>query len=419
MSDPSGSPPPGAGRDTRVPHTPEDAGSPPAQRATRSVLAAGIVLSFSHIYVVQPILPLIGADLGVGADRASLAVTATLVALAVANLAWGPVADRWGRKPVMVLGALALAVPAALVPVTTTLGALLALRFAQGLLVPAVTVPAATYVHEELAGGSGRAMSVYVGATALGGLLGRIEGGVLADLMGWRASFGVYAALTALGGLLVWALLPRSTNFRPRDATVGGDLRMHLADPGLVGGYVVGALYFAVIMGVATVIPYRLGAPPYDLRPSAISLVYLVYGAGALATGVGGRLVDRWGARAVQRWGLAAGVAALALSGLAPLPVVVGSYVVLMMAYFVTQVGVTTWITARAGQARASAVSLYYVAYYVCGATGAWLWSGAWRVAGWGGLIALGVATAVLAAVLETVLFRAGRRRDAPGVTPG
>lgn len=399
--------------------TPDDAGSPAAQRATRSVLAAGVVLSFSHIYVVQPILPLIGADLGVGADRASLAVTSTLVALAVANLAWGPVADRWGRKPVMVLGALALAVPAALVPAVTTLGALLALRFAQGLLVPAVTVPAASYVHEELAGGSGRAMSVYVGATAFGGLLGRVEGGVLADLMGWRASFIVYAALTALGGLLVWALLPRSTNFRPRDATVGSDLRMHLTDPGLLSGYAVGALYFAVIMGVATVIPYRLGAPPYDLPPSAISLVYLVYGAGVLATGVGGRLVDRHGARTVQRCGLAAGAGALALSRLESLPVVVGSYVMLMMAYFVTQVGVTTWVTARAGQARASAVSLYYVAYYVCGATGAWLWSGAWRAAGWSGLVALGVATAALAAALEAVLVRAARRRDARGAAAG
>lgn len=63
-----------------MPPTPDDAGSPPAQRAIRSVLAVGVVLSFSHIYVVQPILPLIGADLGVGADRASLAVTSTLVA---------------------------------------------------------------------------------------------------------------------------------------------------------------------------------------------------------------------------------------------------------------------------------------------------------------------------------------------------
>lgn len=185
----------------------------------------------------------------------------------------------------MVLGALALAVPAALVPAVTTLGALLALRFAQGLLVPAVTVPAASYVHEELVGGSGRAMSVYVGATAFGGLLGRVEGGVLADLMGWRASFFVYAALTALGGQLVWALLPRSANFRPRDATVGSDLRMHLTDPGLLAGYAVGALYFAVIMGVATVIPYRLGAPPYDLRPAAISLVY--HRAGRPGAGLG------------------------------------------------------------------------------------------------------------------------------------
>ncbi len=112
-------------------------------------------------------------------------------------------------------------------------------------------------------------------------------------------------------------------------------------------------------------------------------------------------------------------MAALGLSGLESLPVVVGSYVMLMMAYFVTQVSVTTWVTARAGQARASAVSLYYVAYYVCGATGAWLWSGAWRVGGWSGLVALGVATAALAALLETVLFRAARRRDTRGAAAG
>jgi len=92
--------------------------------------------------------------------------------------------------------------------------ALLAARALEGLLLGGVPAVAMAYLSEEIdPPGLGFAMGLYVGGTALGGMLGRVGMSAMTEFWGWRhamAAFSVLDLLAALG--FVW-LLPNSRNF--------------------------------------------------------------------------------------------------------------------------------------------------------------------------------------------------------------
>src|SRR5262245_64839571 len=86
------------------------------------------------IDIMLPALPDIGATLGVGDDgKLPLVVTVVMLGMAIGQLIWGPLADRFGRRRPLLLG-LALFVLATIAAVTTqSLSQLLAARFLQGI----------------------------------------------------------------------------------------------------------------------------------------------------------------------------------------------------------------------------------------------------------------------------------------------
>lgn len=145
-----------------------------------------------------PAFPELGRDLGVSPSIVQLTLTVFLVGLAVGQLIFGPLSDRFGRKPPLLVGALVCtfaSVGAALAP---TAELLLAARFVQGLTGAAGVVIARAIVSDVYHGP--RAASIY---SLLGVIVGiapvaaPLVGGVLARPLGWRGLLWVLAALTA------------------------------------------------------------------------------------------------------------------------------------------------------------------------------------------------------------------------------
>ncbi|MCU1614796.1 MAG: major facilitator superfamily 1, partial [Frankiales bacterium] len=134
---------------------------------------------FAMLYVPQVLLPELTRAFHVSAAAATLAVSVATGGLAVGLLVLGPVSDRRGRTAILHLG--------------------LAVAGVLALLLAAV---------------SARAIGLFVSGTALGGLTGRLAGGLLADLGGWRTAAAGIAALSLSCTLAVRALLPPSRCFR-------------------------------------------------------------------------------------------------------------------------------------------------------------------------------------------------------------
>ncbi|HEX8008038.1 MAG TPA: MFS transporter, partial [Trebonia sp.] len=277
-------------------------GDPGMRRVRLGLFAAGLA-TFALLYTPQPLLPLLSASFRASPAMASLAMSAGTGALAIAIIPVSSLSEVFGRRRVMIISALAAAVLGLVAPLSPSLGGLVAVRVAQGFALAGVPAVAMAYLAEEVDGGSlGRAMGLYIAGNAIGGLSGRIVGGVLADFGSWRVAQAGVSAL-ALGCAVAFAvLLPRSVFFTPVPLRVRGllaSLRRNLADPGLLRLYLIGFALMGAFVTVYNYLTFRLSMSPFGLSTSVIGALFTIYLVGTYSSTLAGRLADRAGRRGV------------------------------------------------------------------------------------------------------------------------
>src|SRR5262249_6773119 len=99
---------------------------------TAAVISAGFC-AFLTLFAPQPVLPVRATPLGATAASVSLVVTASTIGVALAAPFAGMIADRLGRKRVIVPSAFLLAVPTFAAATSHNLGQLIVWRFWQGI----------------------------------------------------------------------------------------------------------------------------------------------------------------------------------------------------------------------------------------------------------------------------------------------
>jgi predicted MFS family arabinose efflux permease len=308
-----------------------------------------------------------------------------------------------------------LTIPTALAATSTTLGALIFWRFAQGLFVPGVIAVILAYVNEEWAGrGVGRAMSSYVAGTVLGGFLGRFLSGVIATHWHWRATFLVLAALNLIGAFMVRAWLPLARNFVRAEhlRQVVDQAREHLRNPRLLANFGMGAAALFALVGCFTYANFYLAAAPFRLNSAQLGSIFFVYLLGVIVTPQSGRFLDRFGFRHTSLFYTAMMIAGILLTLVRSLPVVIAGLAIFSSGVFIAQAAATVQTGAIAGRARSSAAGLYVTFYYLGGSAGATLTDWFWRWKGWPGCVALFGAVAVLSLALAWTSSRPLEERD-------
>nr|WP_319565847.1 multidrug effflux MFS transporter [uncultured Rhodoferax sp.] len=176
---------------------------PPASAMT----AGTIVLLLSLLLGLQPIttdlylpaLPALTSSFGAPMAQAQLTLTALLLAFGVSQLVWGPLSDRFGRKPILLtgLGAYVLAgVGSTLAP---SMMALIVWRAVQGAAMGAAVMCARAIVRDLYAPTQGaRVMSKALSGLGVIALLSAPLGGLLTEVFNWRAAMLVLALFGAL-----------------------------------------------------------------------------------------------------------------------------------------------------------------------------------------------------------------------------
>jgi YNFM family putative membrane transporter len=356
-------------------------------------------------YSTQAIIPEIGRGLGVGPAVTGLTITVVVIGIAVGAWIMGPLADRVGRRAVMVWSCAALVVPTAAIVLVQDTAQLLALRLAQGLLLPGLLTVAAVYIYEVFP--PERVPTVvgfYTSGLVLGGFLGRTLPAALVDQLGWRGSLAALALPVAASAVLVRLLLPEAPP-PPRARTPLGALRAHLGNRALLlNAFAAGATFFAFV-GLFSVLAYRLESPAFGLSQSQVGVVYVVWLVGALLP-VATRFAGRLGPRRVLPVFPVVAVLGLGLASLASLvAVVLGLMVIAGSLFFM--VGIAQLLVPQlTDRDRASAMSLHLTIYYLIGALGPFALGAAWGAAGWEGAVALGVAALAAAFALALLLRR-------------
>ncbi|MBD3915398.1 MFS transporter [Nocardioides hwasunensis] len=377
-----------------------------------AVFLAGMS-TFVVLYDVQALLPDLARAYDVTPARATLALSLTTGALAIALLVAGPVSEVVGRTRLIHLSLWSSSVVALACAVAPSWEWLLALRTLQGITLAGLPAVATAYLREELHHSAhGRAFGLYVGGTALGGMAGRLVTAPLADLAGWRWGLAAAAGFALACAALVAWLLPASRHFVPRPSGVGSvvdGVRGAVRDGALLALYVLGACGIGTMVAVFNALGFRLSEAPYGLSAGTVSLVYLVYALGSVSSAVSGRVADRIGRRATVPvgCGFALGGVWLTLSG--SLVFVVLGMAALTIGFFCLHGLASGWVTARAhlaGVSTGQAASFYLFAYYVGASVFGNLGTVAWTHAGWAGVVGLASALLLTACAMVVVLRR-------------
>lgn len=357
-------------------------------RAAAVVLAGAI--AFLDLYSPQAVLPLVAAELGASIAETSLTITASTLAVALVAPVIGALADRFGRKRMIVIGAFGLVIPILFGARAESIETLIAWRFVQGLFMPAVFAGIVAYIGEEWpAEAVPPITSLYVSGAVAGGFTGRFVSGLVAEHFGWRAAFDAVAALVLLSALLVFVWLPRERKGQAAPIALFGTLMAHLRNPRLVATYAVGFCVLFSQVATFTYVNFHLAAPPFNLSPAELGTIFVIYLVGMVVTPIAGRFTRRLGRRLSIASALAAGGVGLALTLVPSLTAVILGLTLSSTAIFVAQATATSYIPTVITIGRSAAVGLYLTFYYIGGSAGAIAPSPAFHFAGWDGAVAL------------------------------
>lgn len=362
--------------------------------ATIPVMLAGFA-AFLDLYATQPLLPLLARTFHASNFKVSLTVTAPTVAVALAAPLVGRLADRFSLRAVIVSSAFALAIMTALAATSTGLGQLIAWRFAQGLVTPGLFASAIAYIHEEWPSSRvGRATAAYVSGTVIGGVTGRLLGGVIAADVNWSSSFVVLGLIGLVVAAALWKWLPLEQGGDTPSANdaVDGGLRSHLRNPQLLATYAVGFCMLCTQVAMFTYVPFLLAAPPFLLSSAALGSIFLTYLVGAATTPFAGRGIDAYGHRTVLVFSLALCATGAMLTLTPALPVIAIGLSFFAAGVFFAQAASSSHVAHHAVHGRGLAIGIYATCYYIGGSVGGAVPSLFWSAGGWPACVAFVIA---------------------------
>ncbi len=365
--------------------------------------------AFLHLYATQSLLPLLTNVFHVSKVEASLTVSATTIGVALAAPVMGLLADRLGRKHIIVMAVFGLAVPTWLAATAADIYTLVGWRFVQGLFMPAIFAVTVAYISEEWEShriGSG--MAAYITGNILGGVLGRFLAGVIAAHWGWQWSFLVLGCINFLSGAAIWAWLPRSQNFKRehQTAVLIANMLRHLRNPQLWAAYIVGFNVLFSNVSTFTYVNFYLAAAPFQLGTAALGSVFFVYLLGAVVTPIVGPWMVRLGYRTTLAIAILTASTGVLMTLQPTLWVIILGLAISAAGIFVCQSAANSYLGAVSGPAKATAAGLYVAFYYLGGSLGAIAPGFAWSVGAWPACVAMIIAVQISTAVLALTFWR-------------
>lgn len=367
------------------------------------------VISFSTLYIPQPMLPLLAARFDVTPGEAGLLMTVAMLPLAIAPVVYGYFLQAIPARLMLIVAFALLALNQLSFYLVDAYWQLIMLRLMQGLLLPAIFTALMTYCASTVALPMvRRAMGFYIGATILGGFGGRLLGGVFASWFDWHAAF-VVAGLMQLVPLLLMlkAESDADINFARLDIR---SISRVLRAPDYRYMFLALAAVFFAFSGILNLVPFHLRDLEPDASPLLISMLYLGYLVGVPVSFYSQALSRRLGGeRAGLLLGLGVHACGLVMLLFVAFEGLVATMFCLAAGFFLIHALLSGLANHLASEHRGVVNGLYVSIYYLSGALGSWLPGYLYQALAWQGMILL------FLGLLGICAWSIGRLRLAPG----
>ncbi|WP_265694258.1 multidrug effflux MFS transporter [Providencia rustigianii] len=170
-----------------------------------------VLLGPLGIDLYLPTIPKIAEDLKSSESVIQSTIGLFILILGIGQLISGPLVDRYGRKPVAIIGLVVYLIGAIVAAFSTTAGMFIASRLLQGAAVCCTSVVAFSCVRDRMNGtDAARAFGFLNGTLNIVPALAPLLGGLLAEAWGWRAPFWFLALYAVVIFILIIMFLPET-----------------------------------------------------------------------------------------------------------------------------------------------------------------------------------------------------------------
>lgn len=362
---------------------------------------SGLVVA--NIYYNQPLLGLIAEELKVPESAASRISVLSQLGYAAGLLLIVPLGDKLFRKKLILTDLLLVFGSLLLMAFGTELWMLYTASLLIGVtsVIPQLFIPIAAELSSDKEKSSN--IGIVMSGLLLGILLSRFIGGIVGELWGWRAMFGIAAGLMIAVWFAVYKMLPElQPNFK---GTYGELMKsvLHLArtEPVLRLASFRGAMAFGSMCALFTTLVFHMENPPFNAGSSVVGSFGLAGAVGALAAAKVGKLQQYFDLNRIifyallvvlgswlftyfageTYWGLIVGVILVDLG-------VQSAHIMNQTNYFMIKSNAVNRLN-----------TVYMVSYFIGGSLGTWMASIAWQHAQWSGVCFVGAAMALLALI--------------------
>jgi predicted MFS family arabinose efflux permease len=390
------------------------------------LLAAGAGFAVASLYYSQPIMGLLGAAMHTSDRIVGVIPTMTQLGYALGILLLSPLGDRYNRRNLILVKALALALALALCGMANNMSLMLATSLLIGISATLAQdiVPAAAHLAPPSS--RGKVVGMVMTGLLLGILLSRVASGLIADRYGWRTVYFAAAAAVALFLVMAWRRLP---HFQPTTQLAYKDLlrsmrhlwerHSSLRQATLAQGLLsIGFSAFWTTLAIMLQHTFHLGS-------SVAGAFGLAGAAGSIAAPLAGHLADRRGPDLVTRLGCGIAVLSFAAMGVFPLLSLKAQFILLALVAIGFDFGVQATLVAHqtivfgiAHEARSRANALLFTGMFIGMAAGSTLGSIVLARWGWMGVTKLATLAATGAFLVRLLHGQPTEHASSSGTGP-
>lgn len=362
------------------------------------IMAYMAAVSVANIYYCQPLLSLMGNDLGIDEWRTSLIAMITQVGYACGLFFIIPSGDKFDRKKIVSYSFSILTIALLCIALSNNFHAVMAASFAVGAcsVMPQIFIPiAAQYSRPEKKGAN---VGLIVSGLLTGILASRVISGLVGEWLGWRSMYVIAAIVMSLCTLIVWRIMPYTEN----NYTDSYKRLMHSLFA-LIREYKLlricalrAAFAFGSFLALWASLTFKMEQAPFYAGSDVVGLLGLCGVAGAMSASVVGRLVSRIGVRNFNLLG-----AALMLSAWIIAYLWGNTYTAIIITILILDIGMQciqlsnqTVVFSLNPKASNRINTIFMTNYFIGGSLGTFLSGSAWSMAGWSGVTIVGIGLA-------------------------